>query len=222
MLVDGRTRTEIWSMPERVMCRAGQDATYALMGGWWEICSVRYATRRETPAAVDMDVGGEVVEAETEPEPDSAVLAVEARERFESWAETFDSTTVDGDLFTVGEDQPFMESRLPIAPTRPDLSEPLIVPASEWERCGLWGASMWVVMIGVRSSGSYEIGGTSQCMRKFSPRTELYGLQGLPRWWLGEREEKEVKKRAVAGQRRAGNERRATYDVPKIFRKGET
>ena len=133
---------------------------------------------------VDMDVGGEVVEAETEPEPDSAVLTVEARERFESWAETFDSTTVEEDLFTAGEDQPFMESRLPIAPTRPDLSElltALIAPASEWERCGFGGASTWVVMIGVRSSGSYEIGGTSQCMRKFSPRTELYGLQGLPR-----------------------------------------
>jgi len=158
-----------------------------------------------------MDVGGEVVEAEAEPEPDSTVLAVEARERFESWAETFDSTTVDGDLFTAGEDQPFMESRLPIAPTRPDLSEPLIVPASGWERCGFGGASTWVVMMGVRSSGSYEIGGTSQCMRKFSPRTELYGLQGLPRWWLGEHGEKEVKKRAVAGQVAGG--RRTKGDV---------
>jgi hypothetical protein len=159
-----------------------------------------------------MDVGGEVVDAEAEPEPDSAVLAVEARERFESWAETFDSTTVDEGLFTAGEDQPFMESRLPNAPTRPDLSElltALMVPESGWKSCGFGGASTWVVMIGVRSSGSYEIGGTSQCMRKFSPRTELYGLQGLPRWWLGG--EKEVKKRAVCGQEASG--RRTKSDV---------
>jgi hypothetical protein len=157
MQADGRTRTEIWSMPARVMCLAGQDATYALMGGWWEICSVRYATRSGLPPVVDMDVGGEVVEAEAEPEPDSAVLVVEARERFESWAETFDSTTVDEDLFTAGEDQPFMESRLPIAPTRLDLSEfltALMAPASDWDSHGFGGASTWVVMIGARSSGS--------------------------------------------------------------------
>ena len=129
-----------------------------------------------------MDVGGEVVEGEAE--PDSDVRVVEARERFESWAETFGSTAVDRGLVKVGEDQPFMESRLPMAPTRPDLYEPLTAltePASEGERCGFGGASTWVVMIGVRSSGSYEIGDISQCMRKFSPRTELYGLQGLPR-----------------------------------------
>jgi hypothetical protein len=103
------------------MCRAGHAATYALMGGWCEICSVRYATR--SVPVVDMEVGGEVIE----PEPDSPVFVVEARERFESWAQTFDSTTVGGDvLSTAGEDQPFMESRLPIAPTRPDLSETLL------------------------------------------------------------------------------------------------
>jgi hypothetical protein len=103
-----------------------------------------------------MDVGGEVVE----PEPDSPVCVVEARERFESWAETFDSTTVERDvLSTAGEDQPFMESRLPIAPTRPDLSEtllPLLIDGvvSEWRICDFGGESTWVVMIGVRSSGS--------------------------------------------------------------------
>jgi len=73
-----------------------------------------------------MDVGGEVV---VDPEPDSPVWD-EARERLESWAEAFDSTTVDVLLSTVGEDQPFIDSRLPNALTRPDLSEPLtlIVP----------------------------------------------------------------------------------------------
>lgn len=129
-----------------------------------------------------MDVGGEVVEGEAE--PDSDVRVVEARERFESWAETFGSTDVDSDLVKVGEDQPLMESILPMAPTRPDLYEPLTAlmePVSEWEECGFDGASTWVVIIGARSSGSNEIGGVSQCMRKFSPRTELYGLQGLPR-----------------------------------------
>jgi len=129
-----------------------------------------------------MDVGGEVVEGEAE--PDSDVWVVDARERFERWAETFGSTVVGCDLLKVGEDQPFMESRLPMAPTRPDLYEPLTASvelAPEGERCGFEGASTWVVMIGVRSSGSNEIGGVSQCMRKFSPRTELYGLQGLPR-----------------------------------------
>ena len=105
------------------MCRAGHDATYALIGGWCEICSVRYATRTEPlPAVVDMDVGGEVIE----PEADSPVLVVEARERFESWAQTLDSTTVEGDdLSTAGEDQPFMESRLPNPLTRPGLDEAL-------------------------------------------------------------------------------------------------
>jgi hypothetical protein len=88
------------------------------MGGWCEICSVRYATRSEPlQAAVDMDVGGEFVE----PEPDSPVCVVEARERFESWAETFDSTTVEG-VSTAGEDHPFIDSRLPIPPTRPGLT----------------------------------------------------------------------------------------------------
>jgi len=168
-------------MPDSVMCRAGHDATYALMGGWCEICSVRYAIRSD-PALVDMDVGGEVVE----PEADSPVFVVEARERFESWAETFDSTTVEGDVFsTAGEDQPFMESKLPNPPTRPDLSEVLLPwltdPVVSERRCGFGEDSTWVVMIGVRSSESYEIGLTSQCTRKFSPRTELYGLQGLPR-----------------------------------------
>jgi hypothetical protein len=126
-----------------------------------------------------MDVGGEVVEGEAE--PDSDVRVVEVRERFESWAETFGSTDVDSDLVKVGEDHPLMESRLPM----PDLYEPLTAlmePASEGERCGFDGVSTWVVMIGARSSGSNEIGGVSQCMRKFSPRTELYGLQGLLRY----------------------------------------
>ena len=51
------------------------------MGGWCEICSVKYASRSvPLPAVVYMDVGGEVVE----PEPDSPVWVVEARERFES------------------------------------------------------------------------------------------------------------------------------------------
>src|SRR5712671_1331396 len=122
-LADGRTRTEIWSMPESVICRAGHEATYALMGGWWEICSVRYAIRSVPLPAVDMDVGGEGV---VDPEPDSPVWD-EARERLESWAEAFDSTTVDVLLSTVGEDQPFIDSRLPNALTRPDLSEPLTV-----------------------------------------------------------------------------------------------
>jgi len=85
-----------------------------------------------------MDVGGE------EPEPDSPVC-VEARERFESCAERFDSTTVDAGLSTAGEDQPFMESRLPNAPTRPDLGgtlEPLMLSDSEWRTCcGFGGAS---------------------------------------------------------------------------------
>jgi hypothetical protein len=49
------------------------------MGGWCEICSVKYASR-SVPAVVDMDVGGEFVE----PDPDSPVCVVEARERFES------------------------------------------------------------------------------------------------------------------------------------------
>ena len=70
-----------------------------------------------------MDVGGEVVEAVAEA-ADSPVCVVEARERLDSWAATFDST-VDADLYTVGEDQPFMESRLPIPPVRPDFCEPL-------------------------------------------------------------------------------------------------
>jgi hypothetical protein len=194
------------------MCRAGHDATYALMGGWCEICSVRYATRSEPlPAVVDMDVGGEVIE----PEADSPVFVVEARERFESWAETFDSTTVEeDDLSTVGEDQPFMESRLPIPPPRPDLEAfPwLIAPVvSEW-RCDFGGDSTWVVMIGVRSSESYEIGLTSQCMRKFSPRTELYGLQGLPRC-----------EQRVGGRNLSGGKRmKAAYDMSNIFRKGKT
>jgi hypothetical protein len=60
-----------------------------------------------------MEVGGEVVEGEAE--PDSDVRVVETRERFESWAETFSSTAVDRDLVKVGEDHPFMESRLPMA-----------------------------------------------------------------------------------------------------------
>ena len=68
-----------------------------------------------------MDVGGEVVEGEAE--PDSDVRVVEARKRFKSWAETFGSTAVDRDLIKVSEDQPFMESRLPMALTRPDLYE---------------------------------------------------------------------------------------------------
>lgn len=136
-----------------------------------------------------MEVGGEVVEGEAE--PDSDVRAVEARERFESCAETFGSTDVDSDLVNVGEDQPLMESRLPKAPTRPDLYEPLtalIEPASEGVRCGFDGVSTWVVMIGARSSGSNVIGGVSQCMRKFSPSTELYGLQGLPRYKVTKKE----------------------------------
>ena len=108
---------------------------------------------RSAPPAPDMEVGGEDVEAETEPEPDSPVC-VEARERFERCAERFDSTTVDA---TAGEDQPFMESRLPNAPTRPDLGvplAPLMLPVSELACCGFGGTSMKVVMIGVRSSGS--------------------------------------------------------------------
>jgi hypothetical protein len=104
-----------------------------------------------------MEVGGEDVEAEAEPEPDSPVC-VEARERLESCAERFDSTTVDADHSTAGEDQPFMESRLPNAPTRPDLGvplAPLMLPVSEWA-CSddFGGTSMKVVMIGDRSSGS--------------------------------------------------------------------
>ena len=143
-LADGRTRTEIWSIPESVMCRAGHAATYALIGGWCEICSVRYAMRR-APAPPDRDVGGEDVEAAAEPEaePDSPVC-VEARERSESCAERFDSTTVAG-LPTVGEDQPFMESRLPNVPTRPVLAVPLAhltSPASEWACRDFGGASM--------------------------------------------------------------------------------
>ncbi len=138
------------------MWRGGHAATYALMGGWCEICSVRYASR-SVPAVVDMDVGGEFVD----PEPDSAVCVVEARERFESCAETFVSTTgvEEGVLSIAGEDQPFMESRLPIAPTRPDLSgllPPLLIApvVSECGSCVFGGASTWAVMIGVRSSGS--------------------------------------------------------------------
>jgi hypothetical protein len=53
------------------------------------------------------------------------VRVVKARERFESRAETFGSTAVDHHLAKVGEDQPFMEGRLPMAPTRPDPYEPL-------------------------------------------------------------------------------------------------
>jgi hypothetical protein len=102
-----------------------------------------------------MEVGGEDVEAEAEPEPDSPVC-VEARERLESCAERFDSTTVDAGLSTAGEDQPFMESRLPNVLTRPDLGVPLepLIPVSEWTCCGFGGTSMKVVMIGVLSSGS--------------------------------------------------------------------
>lgn len=86
-----------------------------------------------------MDVGGEFVE----PEPDSPVCVVEARERFESWAATFDSTAVERDvLSTAGEDQPFIESRLPIPPTRPCLAGllPIAPVVSEW-RFGFGGLS---------------------------------------------------------------------------------
>ena len=175
-LADGRTRTEIWSIPESVICRAGHVATYALIGGWCEICSVRYAIRSVLPAPA-REVGGEDVDAaaEPEPEPDSPVC-VEARERSESCAERFDSTTVGAGRPTAGEDQPFMESRLPNVPTRPVLDvllAPLILPVSDWHCSAFDGASIKVVMIGERSSGSYETGATSQCMRNFSPRTEL-------------------------------------------------
>jgi len=91
-----------------------------------------------------MEVGGEDVETEAEPDPDSPVC-VEARERFESCAERFDSTMVDAGLSTAGEDQPLMESRLPNPPTRPDLSvplAPLMLPASEWTCGSFGGASM--------------------------------------------------------------------------------
>ena len=82
-----------------------------------------------------MEVGGEVVGGEAEPDLD--VRVVETRERFESWAETFGLTAVDRDLVKVGEDHPFMESRLPMAPVRPDLYEPLTAlmepgSAEEW------------------------------------------------------------------------------------------
>ena len=81
-----------------------------------------------------MDVGGEVVEAE----PNSDIRVVEARKRFESWAETFGSTAVDRDLIKVSEDQPFMERRLPMAPTHPVRAlTALMEPGSAeewWER----------------------------------------------------------------------------------------
>ena len=121
------------------------------------------------------DAGGAVEEVER----------AETKESFDTWADGIDSTG-DPRASTVGVDQLRIESMPPKRDVRPPVG--VDVPVAEWGgMTGETGADAAGVLVctcrigGCAGLLGYDGGGTSQCERKCSPRTELYGLMGLPR-----------------------------------------
>ena len=90
------------------------------MGGWRETYLVRYTTRSESLPVVDIDVGGEVVDAEAEPD---WWYWLSGRGRGSIRRRTNLFTVGLARLGVDGMDQPFVfvGSRLLIVPMRPDL-----------------------------------------------------------------------------------------------------
>jgi len=148
------TLADIWSIPFISIERAGQDAKYADTGGWCDTCSVMYTTRTSSELSP--------------PEP---------RERFDIWPERPASAAGSGEVEAVEGLGLIFESRL--IPLRMllelrSLCPLLMLIVSEGKGVFKAGAE-WVYVVWIPNcwAESGEYGGTSQCERKCSPRTEL-------------------------------------------------